>query len=370
VTSPRHILVIGGGPAGSLAATLLARANVRVTLVEQARFPRDKVCGECLSALGIAVLTRHGLIHRLRVRGAIPLTRALFHTTTGESCELPLPQPMLGLSRRSLDALLLDAADDAGAMIRQPARCEHLQSTPTGVTATIRSIANNREETIIADLAIVADGKSILPTGRPVPTGDFGLKAHFANVHAPPNAIELFGVNGHYGGLSAIEDGRWNTSFSVPADRLRAAGGNLDELVAEITAESPAFAQRTTRAQRASEWHTSPLPRFGVVRDWPMNIIPVGNAAAAIEPIGGEGIGLALRSAELAIDSLLRDPFDVNDLKTRYRELWTARRLACRTAAKIMSSPTWSAGVLPFVTPDNPLVDSLLNWIGKTSANA
>jgi len=54
----RTATVIGAGPAGSTAAMLLARAGWSVTLVEQHRFPRDKVCGECLSALGIDVLTR------------------------------------------------------------------------------------------------------------------------------------------------------------------------------------------------------------------------------------------------------------------------------------------------------------------------
>ena len=52
------VVIIGAGPAGSIAAIILARAGIDVVLIEQHRFPRDKVCGECLSALGIDVLRR------------------------------------------------------------------------------------------------------------------------------------------------------------------------------------------------------------------------------------------------------------------------------------------------------------------------
>src|SRR5690242_730212 len=72
VVFPRAI-VIGAGPAGSIAAMLLARAQWDVTLVEQHRFPRDKVCGECLSSLGVDVLTRLDLDTTVRAYGAIPL---------------------------------------------------------------------------------------------------------------------------------------------------------------------------------------------------------------------------------------------------------------------------------------------------------
>ena len=65
------VTIIGAGPAGSTAAILLARAGWDVTLVEQSRFPRDKVCGECLSALGFDVLERLGLVDEFVRRGAV-----------------------------------------------------------------------------------------------------------------------------------------------------------------------------------------------------------------------------------------------------------------------------------------------------------
>src|SRR4028118_599181 len=102
--------VIGGGPAGSAAAVLRARAGWAVTLVEQHRFPRDKVCGECVSALGFDVLTRLGLRESFLSLGAISLAFSTLHAPSGGLARLALPRPMYGLSRRAMDPLLLDAA--------------------------------------------------------------------------------------------------------------------------------------------------------------------------------------------------------------------------------------------------------------------
>src|SRR5580765_3430038 len=91
--------VIGAGPAGCTAAILLARSGFQVTLVEQHRFPRDKVCGECVSALGIDVLERLGLARDVQRLGARRLTRSSIHCSDGQSAELQLPRPMWGISR-------------------------------------------------------------------------------------------------------------------------------------------------------------------------------------------------------------------------------------------------------------------------------
>src|SRR5688572_10657499 len=122
------VTIIGAGPAGSTAAILLARAGWDVTLVEQSRFPRDKVCGECLSALGFDVLGRLGLADRLRDAGAIRLDGCGVHAPSGRALFVQLPRPMWGISRYALDGLLLDAAREAGATVRQPVRCDVIET--------------------------------------------------------------------------------------------------------------------------------------------------------------------------------------------------------------------------------------------------
>jgi flavin-dependent dehydrogenase len=81
-------------------------------------------------------------------------------------------------------------------------------------------------------------------------------------------------------------------------------------------------------------------------------VIPVGNAAAALEPIGGEGMGLAMRSAELAAEAILYanrtgTELDAAKLRKEYRRLWNMRRFICRAGAKIISSPGLSRLTIP-----------------------
>src|SRR4051812_31171022 len=117
-------LVIGAGPAGSIAAICLARRGVGVTLIEQHRFPRDKVCGECLSSTGMDVLTRLGLADKIIGAGAVELNTTALYGRAREWAVLPMPRAMWGLTRRRLDELLLQSAGRTGATILQPARCE------------------------------------------------------------------------------------------------------------------------------------------------------------------------------------------------------------------------------------------------------
>jgi flavin-dependent dehydrogenase len=363
---PLDVTIIGAGPAGATAACALARRGWRVTLIEQHRFPRDKVCGECVSALGVETLARLGLRDRLTALHPARLTHTTLHAPDGRSTSLSLPREMWGLSRHSMDLALLDAARDAGARIVQPARCESIDNG----RLTIRGLEDNRIERTHPTWLLLADGKGALLPARPRPTTDFGVKAHFANVAGPRNAVELFGVSGHYVGLAPIENGRSNIAFSVPAKRIEAFRGDLEALWRQLLTENPTLADRFCSADRTGDWLASPLPRFPIQRRWPANIIPLGNAAAALEPIGGEGMGLAMRSAELAADALdhaarTNAPLPVRRLRSEFDRLWRTRRLACRALARLMSAPALAGDVVDWARGSESIGRAAMTWIGK-----
>jgi flavin-dependent dehydrogenase len=356
-------LIIGGGPAGSVGGLLLARHGWRIAIVEQHTFPRDKVCGECLSHLGVETLRRAGLDERVLSQSPASLRYARLHAPDGTTSQVELDGEMWGISREVLDGLLLDAARQAGADVMQPARVEAIEPG----RALVRDLRANQREPITARHILLADGKGALLPRRPRPTRDFGIKAHFTGLDAEPNAIGLYGVGRSYGGVAPVEGGWWNAAFSVPAEVLHASRGRLDNLFAQIQQANRSLDEQFRSAKRVSEWCASPLPRFAVVENWPAGVIPIGNAAAALEPIGGEGMGLAIRSAELAARALIASPTkpDLLALKLEYRRLWTVRRLACRTAALALSSPTLARPTVKLVANSERFAGVALRLMGK-----
>jgi 2-polyprenyl-6-methoxyphenol hydroxylase-like FAD-dependent oxidoreductase len=359
-----EVLIIGAGPAGSVAAILLGRAGWDVRIVEQHRFPRDKVCGECLSALGIQVAARLGIADSLRNLGAVELTRTILIAPDAQEAQIQLPAPMWGLSRSAMDQCLLDFARQAGASILQPARCEKLIPGDTPI-AHIRDLQDNSVQPLAISRVLLCDGK-----GSSSQTLDLGIKAHFIDVNAPRDAIVLFGLSGHYIGIAPIEANRWNVAMSIPAWRISKSRGNFDALFAQLLDENIALKGSFSRAHRAGRWLASPLPRFAVQSEWPAGIIPLGNAAAALEPIGGEGIGLAMRSAELAATELIdahreNRPVDVARLRQRFKNLWRVRRAGCRAAALAVSHPGLARFAAPIVDQTPALHRVALQLTGK-----
>src|SRR3954453_9882756 len=112
------VLVVGAGPAGSIAALVLARAGARVALVDKATFPRDKACGDLIGPRGVQLLDDLGI----DVPGAGVIDDMVVVGPTGRRVELPCPPGItypgraLAVPRARFDALLRDAAVEAGAV--------------------------------------------------------------------------------------------------------------------------------------------------------------------------------------------------------------------------------------------------------------
>jgi 2-polyprenyl-6-methoxyphenol hydroxylase-like FAD-dependent oxidoreductase len=265
-----------------------------------------------------------------------------------------------------MDLALLDAARDAGVRIIQPARCESIVNGQL----TIRHLEENRIERANPTWLLLADGKGALLPARPRPTTDFGVKAHFADVAGPRNAVELFGVTGHYVGLAPIEDGRSNIAFSVPAERIETFRGDLEALWQQLLTENPTLADRFRGAHRTGDWLASPLPRFPNPRRRPANVHPHGNAAAPRETIGGEGMGLAMRSAELAAEALdpaarNNTPLPTRRLRSEFDRLWRTRRMACRGLARLLSTPSLAGDVVDWARGSESIGRAAMALIGK-----
>jgi menaquinone-9 beta-reductase len=361
-----RIVIIGAGPAGSTAAIVLARRGWEVHLIEQHRFPRRKVCGECISPLGIDVLVRLGVQSALRRVGHVRLTRSAFVGTDGRETSTTLPREMWGVSRPALDSVLLEAAREAQVTVHQPGRVEGVYRR----NVLMRDLESNHIQKIRCRQIVLSDGKAALGADRPARSIDLGMQAHFQAVDDQADCISLFSLPGHYCGLAPVESGEWNVAMSIPAHHVRRR--KLDEIWQQVLSQNAGLKRRMRRARQVTPWLAAPLPRFTVQSRWVDGTLPIGNAAAALEPIGGEGMGLAMRSAEIgaeAIDAALRErrAVDVERLRSQFRRLWRWRSIVCRVGGMIASHPRLAGWAISVLSLDERLGRTLVGLTGKTT---
>src|SRR2546422_254608 len=111
------VLIVGAGPAGAVAATVLARAGARVRLLDRASFPRDKLCGDTINPGTPAALRRLGLAGPIETRG-LRVDGMMVTGEWGVKVFCPYPRDLHGraLVRRDLDGALVEQAVAAGAL--------------------------------------------------------------------------------------------------------------------------------------------------------------------------------------------------------------------------------------------------------------
>jgi len=298
--SRRDAVVVGAGPAGSVAAHELARAGADVLLLDRRPFPRWKVCGACLSPGAQAVLRAAGLGELPARLGAQPLREMVL--TGGTWTARVRLGASVAISRRAFDSGLADAACRAGASFRSGARATLLADADAGATPIrerpprLRLVCDGVEELIETSVVIDATGLGAGlggGRGRPAarPGSRVGLGAVFDPRVADIRAGELHMAVGRSGyvGMVRLEDGCLDVAAAVDAIALR--GGAPETAVAAILAEAGGS---PLEAQPIHGWRgTPPLTRWapeGVVP----GVYPVGDAAGYVEPFTGEGIAWAM----------------------------------------------------------------------------
>lgn len=316
------LAIIGGGPAGTAAALEARRRGLGVTIWERDRFPRDKVCGEFLSAESLPLLEEK--IPAALARGAI-IRRSEFISPRGRVYSFSLPRPGRGLSRRMLDEALWRAATLAGAVTREGEFVRRLRKLDGGKSAPAQAISgvphweleSSAEVARRARAVIIACGRWWMLESFPSPARAgkmngaapwLGAKAHFEGV-APRDAVEMYFFPGGYCGLAPIEGGTYNACCLVHRSLVRNAGaGGLCDFAGWLrkVARTPALESRLRGATQAGETvATAPLcpARRPAEHD---GALLVGDAAGFLDPFTGDGISMALHSGRLAVEGLTR----------------------------------------------------------------
>src|ERR1700704_1836019 len=156
------VLIVGAGPAGAIAALVLARAGARVCLVDRATFPRDKLCGDTVNPGTVARLTQLGLGDDVEARGL----RVDGMVVTGEGGvtiegRYPAGRSGRAIVRRDLDWLLLQRGIAAGGQFESGVAVRRAMVQENGGARSVHGVAvgtNGREQQIAARVTIAADG--------------------------------------------------------------------------------------------------------------------------------------------------------------------------------------------------------------------
>ncbi len=309
------VVIAGGGPAGALAALLLARAGARVRLLERATLPRDKLCGDTLNPGAMAALARHLDVSAL-VGQSLPVAGMRLTGPGGVSVEARYGPGRDGraITRRTFDAWLLTQAMAAGARVDEgvavtaPILAAGHESRVTGVWATSGRGAPRPLE---ARIVIAADGRrsrlasALALASRPKWPRRWAIGAYFEGVRDTGDCGEMHVRAGHYLGVAPVPGGLTNACLVEP--HLPGAGGWGNPAV---RLRSALAADALLAPRFASARQVSPAVMLGPVAvDAPRagvhGLLLAGDAAGFIDPMTGDGIRLALRGAELAAEVAL-----------------------------------------------------------------
>jgi flavin-dependent dehydrogenase len=394
VNALRDAVVIGGGPAGTTAALLLARAGWSVALLERKTFPRRKVCGEYLSATNLPLFDRLGIGERFRALAGAPVTKvSLFAGRTIAQSNLPSLKPGRGewgraLGREQLDTWLLEQARAEGVDVRQPWTIDELIKEAGLYHCQARSAETGALATIRAAIVIAAHGSwepGTLPTqsARPpaLPTDLLAFKAHFRNSDLPAGLMPLLAFPGGYGGMVHCDGGRVSLSCCIRRDRLarirvQHPGDAGDAVLAHIQESCLGVRKALACATQDDVWLAAGPIRPGVRLRYMGGLFPVGNAAGEAHPVIAEGISMAMQSAWLLCRQLIdwrrqsAAPSALARVARRYAESWRSafvpRLNTSRVLAEWAMRPALVTGVLPFIW----CCPAMMTWIARLSGKA
>lgn len=286
------LAVVGGGPAGASLAITAARNGVNVVVFDASEFPRQKVCGEFISAESLAILRDLLAQHpeaTTALASAPEIARArLFFQ--GSVIKTAVDPPALSLPRYSLDSLLWQAAHHAG--VATFSRCEVLAVEGEGPFMLNTAIGD-----VAAKAVAICAGRWSRFSQVPLPPGPkwMGVKAHYREA-SPAPSTDLYFFEGGYCGVQPVSRDVVNVCAMVRSDYASNLPAVLS-LSPQLAKRASAWEQLTDAVSTAPLLYRTPQPTQ-------RSLLLAGDAAGFIDPFAGDGISLALRTGQAAGDCL------------------------------------------------------------------
>src|SRR5215475_14235384 len=292
-------IVVGAGPAGSTTAYRLARAGARVCMIDRARFPRDKPCGGGLTLRAVRELP---VSVEPVVEDRVDTLELGFRYSRRWSRRASEPLVLM-TQRRRLDAFLAEQAAAAGAEFRDGVKVTAVEQDDDGVTFRFDGSAATAPVAIGADGVNGLTARAVGLTGRR--SHGVALEGNVAHVHARED----------YRGRAVVELGTVPGGYAWVFPK----GDHVNVGVGGWESEGPRLREHL---ERACDGYGLPAERLESLRGYrlPMRsagarsrsgrVLLVGDAAALVDPLSGDGMYEAFVSARLAADAVLSGDLD------------------------------------------------------------
>ncbi len=321
------VIVIGGGPGGSCAATFLAKAGKKVLVLEKEHFPRFHI-GESLLPYNHALFEELGLLPALENAGFPMKKGAQFHLGNGskgvgfafKNGRFTRHTAAFQVERSKFDQILLTHARTCGAEVSEGVSVERIESDAEGVSVLAASSEGKR--TYRARLLIDASGRgNVTGTQEAIREPNLKLRklaifGHFEGVSL--DAGESAGdtvivrLNTKWFWLIPLRIGAGgNSKVSVglvmDRDEFSQSGRSAEEVFEQLVASSPPVAARLRQARKVSPIQVTSDFSYRNRSFWSSRVIRVGDAAGFIDPIFSSGVYIAMYSAKLAASAVIEE---------------------------------------------------------------
>jgi flavin-dependent dehydrogenase len=311
------VIVVGAGPAGAATAILLCERGLDVLVVDRAKFPRPKLCGEYLSPESARILDRLGVLKTIDAAGATPLLGMRITAPDGTVLDAryraiadrrPYRGHAMALSRSVLDGILADRLRALPIDFREGVRVTDLVIDGDRVTGVEMLDAEGRRETVVAPLVIGADGRASVVAHRlgcrhPHRLQRIALVTYVAGLADCRDVGEIFVDPPDYAILNPLAPDRVNMSLVVPLAHVGPWRGRLPTFFASRVKQLVHLARRVAGADRVAPIEAMGPLAYHVIAPRHGGVLLVGDAAGFYDPLTGEGVFSALRGAELAAET-------------------------------------------------------------------